>query len=180
MIETRRLRFRPWNEADADTLFKYASDPDVGIRAGWPPHQTVEESLRVIREFFNNDHTWALVLKETGEPIGCMGYLPYGESNIGIGQEDAELGYWIAKPLWNQGLCTEALQAMVDWCFLEKGFQRLWSDFFVDNPASGRVMAKCGFSDTGQTNWLSHLYQGNKKPVKVMRLTREDYRPSQE
>ena len=180
MIETSRLRFRPWNEADAEILFKYASDPEVGTRAGWPPHQSVEESLRVIREFFSNDHTWALELKETGEPIGCMGYYPYGESNIGIGQEDAELGYWIAKPLWNQGLCTEALQAMVDWCFREKGFQTLWSDFFVDNPASGQVMKKCGFADTGQTNWLSHLYQGNKKPVKVMRLTREDYQSSQE
>ena len=39
IIETRRLRFRPWVDADANVLFKYASDPDVGPRAGWPPHQ---------------------------------------------------------------------------------------------------------------------------------------------
>ena len=78
------------------------------------------------------------MLKETGEPIGCMGYYPYGESNIGIGENDAELGYWIAKPYWNQGICTEALRAMIDYCFDKKGFQTLWSDFFVDNPASGR------------------------------------------
>ena len=107
---------------------------------------------------------------ETGEPVGCMGYYAFGESNIDIGEEDAELGYWIARPYWNQGLCTEALRAMVAWCFNVKGFQVLWSDFFVDNPASGRVMEKCGFRDTGEINWCSHLYRGDERPVKVMRL----------
>ena len=55
-----------WQESDADDLFKYASDPDVGERAGWPPHNTKEDSLMVIRDIFSNDHTWALELKETG------------------------------------------------------------------------------------------------------------------
>lgn len=45
-----------------------------------------------------------------------------------------------------------------------------WADFFVDNPASGRVMEKCGFRDTGEVNWLSQLYRGDERPVKVMRL----------
>lgn len=47
---------------------------------------------------------------------------------------------------------------------------RLWADFFVDNPASGRVMEKCGFRDTGEVNWLSQLYRGDERPVNVMRL----------
>jgi RimJ/RimL family protein N-acetyltransferase len=171
-LVTPRLRFRPWLETDADALYRYASDPDVGPRAGWPPHQSVEDSLQVIRNIFSNGHTWALELKETGEPIGCMGYYAHGESNIDIGGNDAELGYWIAKPYWNQGLCTEALQAMIDYCFNEKHFRNLWADFFVDNPASGRVMEKCGFHDTGKINWCSRLYQGNERPVKIMRLNR--------
>ena len=170
MIETNRLRFRPWTEADAEALFKYASDPEVGPRAGWPPHTSVEDSLSVIRTFFSNDHTWALELKENGEPIGCMCYYPYGESNIGIGGNDAELGYWIAKPFWNQGLCTEALRAMIDYCFNKKGFLTLWSDFFVDNPASGHVMEKCGFRETGDTSYCTHLYGGKDRLVKILRL----------
>ena len=169
-METERLILRPWRESDAEALFKYASDPDVGPRAGWPPHKSVGESLEVIRTFFNNDHTWALELKETGEPIGCIGYYTYGESNIKIGENDAELGYWIAKPYWNKGLCTEALRVMIDYCLNVKGFKVLWSDFFVDNPASGRVMEKCGFRDTGEINWCSHLYHAKDRPVKVMRL----------
>lgn len=74
LIETCRLRFRLWADSDAEALFKYASDPDVGPRAGWPPHQSVDESLKVIQDIFSNGHTWALELKATGEPIGCMGY----------------------------------------------------------------------------------------------------------
>ena len=67
MIETKRLLLRPWREADAEELFRLASDPDVGPRAGWPPHKSVEESLEIINTVFNSDHVWALVLKETGK-----------------------------------------------------------------------------------------------------------------
>ena len=81
-IETDRLRFRPWRESDAEDLFRWASDPDIGERAGWPPHKTLDDSLTVIRTIFSNDHTWALELKQSGHVIGCMGYYSYGESNI--------------------------------------------------------------------------------------------------
>ena len=144
MIETDRLILRPWLDSDAEALFRYASDPDVGLRAGWPPHKDIEESRRVIRDIFTNDRTWAVTLRETGEAIGCMGYFIHGESNIPIGEEDAEIGYWIAKPYW--------------------------SDFFIDNPASGRVMEKCGFKDTGEINWCSHLFHGEDRPVHIMKL----------
>ncbi len=169
-MKTDRIKLRPWRERDAEALFKYASDPEVGPRAGWPVHRSVEESLDVIRNIFSNDHTWAIELNETGEAIGCMGYYTSAESNIGIGTDDAEIGYWVGKPYWNKGICTEALRLMIDYCFDVKGFHALWCDYFVDNPASGRVMEKCGFRDTGKINWCSHLYRGDERPVKVMRL----------
>ena len=169
-MKTNRITLRPWQESDAEALFKYASDPDVGPRAGWPVHKSLEESLDVIRNIFTNDHTWAIELNETGEAIGCIGYYPSGESNIGIGEDDAEIGYWVAKPYWNKGICTEALRLMIDYSFNVKGFHTLWCDYFVDNPASGRVMEKCGFQDTGKINWCSQLYQSDERPVKVMRL----------
>ena len=49
MLETERLVLRRWEESDAENLYQYAKDPDVGPIAGWPPHQSVEESLDVIR-----------------------------------------------------------------------------------------------------------------------------------
>ncbi len=49
IMETDRISLRPWQDSDAETLFKYASDPEVGPRASWPPHKSVEESLEIIR-----------------------------------------------------------------------------------------------------------------------------------
>ena len=151
-METERILLRYWQESDAEALFKYASDPDVGPRAGWPAHKSVEESREIIRTFFHNDTTWAIVLKETGEAIGCIGYYTHETSNIPIGENDCEVGYWVGKPFWNQGICTEALKLMLDYCINEKHFENIWADHFTGNPASGRVMEKCGFSDTGMLN----------------------------
>ena len=50
VFETERLVMRPWREDDAESFYKYASDPDVGPAAGWPLHTSVEDSLRVLRE----------------------------------------------------------------------------------------------------------------------------------
>lgn len=185
MLSTERILLRPWRESDAETLYRYASDPDVGPRAGWAPHQSVEESLEIIRTVFHSDHIWAITLTDTDEPIGCIGYMTQGESNIGIGDNDAEVGYWVAKPYWNRGICTEALRLLIGYCWNVKGFDCLWADFFIDNPASRRVMEKCGFVDTGRFNYCSQLYGGDQQPVHVMKLEQhivirperpEDYR----
>ena len=55
-METNRLRFRLWTEEDAEALYELASDSEVGPMAGWPPHQSVEESREVIRTVFASDH----------------------------------------------------------------------------------------------------------------------------
>ena len=47
-METERILLRYWQESNAEALFKYASDPDVGPRAGWPAHNSVEESREII------------------------------------------------------------------------------------------------------------------------------------
>lgn len=169
-METEKIELRYWKESDAEALYKYASDPEVGPRAGWPPHKSVEESLGVIRSFFNSDTIWAIVLKETNEPIGSIGYLIPSQSNIPIGENDCEVGYWVAKPYWNQGICTEALRLMLDYCINEKHFDNIWADFFPSNPASGRVMEKCGFRDTGEFHLCPNLYGGDKEKVRTYKL----------
>jgi len=170
VMETNRLLLRPWRESDAEALFKYASNPDVGPRAGWPPHKTVKESKEIIRTVFHNDTTWAIELKETGEPIGCIGYLPSDGCKIPARDGEPLVGYWIAKPYWNQGICTEALQAMLDHIRNTTDYKSLISGHFIDNPASGRVMEKCGFVATGETYFDETQYQGEGKPIRVLRL----------
>ena len=166
---TDRIRLRPWRESDAEALFKYASDPDVGPRAGWPPHKTEEESLDVIRTVFRNDTTWAIELIASGEAIGAMGYVPCEGNNLPSREGEPLVGYWVGKPFWNQGICTEALRMMIDRIRRTTDIRSLISSHFIDNPASGRVMEKCGFVPTGET-CVDESFAGCDRPMRVLRL----------
>ena len=72
MLETERLILRKWTEADADSLFEYAKDPDVGPIAGWPPHKSVAESLDVIRNVLNGKECYAICEKGSEKAIGAI------------------------------------------------------------------------------------------------------------
>ena len=171
VMETGRIILRPWKDSDADVLFKWASDPDVGPRAGWPPHQSVEESREVIRTVFcDATNTWAIELKETGEAIGAMGFGPSCNCNLPAREGEPLIGYWVAKPYWNRGICTEALGLMIEHIRKTTDIKSLISGHFVDNPASGRVMEKCGFIPTGETVIDETQYMGADRPIRVLRL----------
>lgn len=169
--EGKRVYLRKWKDSDAAALYKYASDLDLGPRAGWPPHQSVEESLDVIRKYFTNDTTWAIVLKESGEIIGCAGFHLAENSNMPLGPDEAEVGYWVAKPYWNQGICTEALGLVIEHCRRLGIYKTLYGEHFTDNSASGRVMEKCGFTDTGRCRTCPGLMVGSEKEVRVLKLS---------
>lgn len=173
VMETNRIWLRTWREDDAESLFRFASDPIVGPRAGWAPHQNVEESREVIRTVFSAEGMWAVVWKKSGEPIGCVGYLTATNSNLKIADDACEVGYWIARPYWNMGICTEALRLVINYCSEKMHFRTLWGTYFPDNPASGRVMEKCGFADTGQEAFCPNLAVGGNRPVKIMKLENE-------
>lgn len=171
VMETDNILLRHWQESDADVLYALASEPEVGERAGWPPHQSREESLEIIRTVFNNPTTWAIVLKETGEVIGAIGYGPSCDCSLPSREGEPTVGYWVGKPYWGMGICTEALRLMIDHIRRTTNIPSLISGHIIDNPASGRVMEKCGFIPTGETAFDSKLYRGAGKPISVLRLT---------
>ena len=88
-----------------------------------------------------------------------------------INQDEAEVGYWIAADYWNQGLCTEALSLVIEHCKRNRNFSALYGEHFIDNPASGRVMEKCGFTDTDIRKNCPKLQYGSGKEVRVLRLS---------
>ena len=105
MMETERLLLRPWQESDAEALYRWASDPEVGPAAGWSPHTSVENSRDIIRTVLAKEGTFAVVPKGgDGGPIGAIGVFP---TEIPEGRGEPELGYWIARPHWGEGLIPE-------------------------------------------------------------------------
>lgn len=73
-LVTDRLILRPFLERDAEALFAQAKDPRIGPAAGWPPHKSPADSLRVIREIFNRPEVYAIVRRDTADPVGAVGF----------------------------------------------------------------------------------------------------------
>ena len=143
ILETKRLILRPWKESDASHLYQHASDPNVGPIAGWPPHTSVENSLEIIRGIFSNPETFAIVLKENALPIGSIS-LKFG-SDLAKKDDEAELGYWVGRSYWGQGIATEAGKEMLRHAFLDLDLNRVWCGYRDGNEMSKRVQEKLGF-----------------------------------
>ena len=144
MIETERLIQRPWQEGDAEALYKYASDPDIGPPAGWPPHTSVENSRDIICHVLAVPETYAVCLKD-GSPIGSVGLKLKGSTDMTDREDECELGYWIGKPFWGQGLIPEASRALLRHAFEDLGMRAVWCGYYEGNEKSKRVQEKLGF-----------------------------------
>lgn len=147
-IETARLTLRAWREDDAAALFRWASDPEVGPRAGWPAHGSEAESLEVIRTVFAVPETYALVVRgrtPADEPVGSVGIKIGQASELARGGREGELGCWVAREFWGRGYVPEALRALVGHAFRDLRLEALWYGFYDGNDRSRRVAEKLGF-----------------------------------
>ena len=144
MLETKRLILRPWQENDAQDLYEYARDPDVGLPAGWLPHTSVDNSRQIIRDILAVPETYAVCLKD-GKAIGSISLMMKGVTRMSDREDECELGYWIGKPFWGQGLIPEASRELLRYAFEELGMRAVWCGYYEGNEKSRRVQEKLGF-----------------------------------
>ena len=169
--ETERLTLRPWTESDAPALYRWASDPEVGPRAGWEPHASVEESARIIREVLAVPESYAIVVRgrePEGEPVGAVGLKFGAASELARDASEAELGYWLARPLWGHGYMPEAGRALLDHAFLDLRLKMVWAGHYEGNLQSRRVMEKLGLTET-------HARDAGGRTEHVLRITNEEW-----
>lgn len=178
VFETERLILRPWEESDAWDLYEYAKDERIGPAAGWPVHTSVENSRKIIKVILSAPETYAVCLKEDGRPIGSVGLMVGSQSNIGLPDTEAEIGYWIGVPFWGRGLIPEAVREIIRYAFEDLGLETLWCGYFEGNDKSRRVQEKCGFT-YHHTNKDSHWEKMDDiRTEHISRLTREDWADS--
>lgn len=144
-LQTERLILRPWLSTDAEDLYEYAKNQEVGPIAGWPVHTSVENSLEIIKNVLAVPETYAVCLKSDNKAIGSIGLMIGEKSNLNISGEEAEIGYWIGVPFWGQGLIPEAVRELMRYAFHERNMKKLWCGYFDGNEKSKRVQEKCGF-----------------------------------
>ena len=141
-LETERLVLRNWQDGDAEELFLAAKNPNVGPMCGWDPHKDVSESLFSIRNILNSENCFALVLKETGKPVGSIELMTGEKSRLSASDSEAELGYWLAVPWWGKGIMTEAVRAICREAFRAFDIVRIYAEPFARNTGSCRVLEK--------------------------------------
>ena len=144
ILETPRLILRPWEQTDAESLYLYAKDPDIGPPAGWPPHTSVENSLEIIQKVFCAPETYAVCTKDS-KAIGSIGLKLKGSTDMTDREDECELGYWIGKPFWGQGLIPEAAKELLRYAFEDLGMRAVWCGYYEGNEKSRRVQEKLGF-----------------------------------
>ena len=172
ILVTNRLILRPWCDDDAPDLYIYASDPDIGPPAGWPPHTSVENSLEIIRTVLSAPETYAVCLKESGKPIGSIGF---HRNDLAEADDEYELGYWIGKPFWGRGLIPEASREMLRYAFEDLKMNRIWCGYYDGNEKSRRVQEKLGFVYHHTTEGIEVRLLGEIRTGHAMLLAREDW-----
>ena len=172
MIETERLLLRPWCEADAEALYEYAKDPDVGPPAGWPPHTSVENSRQLIKNVLSAPETYAVCLKN-GKAIGSVGLKLKGSTDMTDREDECELGYWIGKPFWGQGLIPEASRALLAYAFEKLGMRAVWCGYYEGNEKSKKVQQKLGFQYQYTTEGLEVTLMNELRTGHTNLMTKE-------
>jgi [ribosomal protein S5]-alanine N-acetyltransferase len=146
-LNTSRLHLRPPVEQDADAIISIAGDREVARRLARVPHPYTDADVRF---FFDhvvpNEPTWAILWRQTSQLIGMIGLAPAPDGR------SAELGYYISRDHWGRGVATEAALAITMIGFESFGYLKLTAGYHADNPASGRVLAKLGFTIVGTSN----------------------------
>lgn len=174
-IETPRLLLRRFSAGDADDMFaNWANDPVVTRFLLWDAHADISVTRAILAQWeaaYADPRTyhWAIVLKETGEPIGTISLMHFDEQN-----QKAAAGYCIGRRWWGMGIMTEALRAVLGFAFETVGLNRVEANHDVQNPASGDVMRKAGMQYEGHfRQWKFH--KGKFCDYEFYGILRDDY-----
>lgn len=152
VAETERLIIRDFEESDWRAVHVFRSDPEVARYMDFVP-ETEEQAQEFVKNcIFHNQqeprfsHNCAIVLKDTQQVIGWIGFGHPSDKSKG----DRDFGYALNRAFWNRGYMTEALRAVLAYCFEVEGVQSVFGECYAANAASARVMEKVGMRCIGE------------------------------
>ncbi|WP_188911991.1 GNAT family N-acetyltransferase [Salinarimonas ramus] len=172
-LETRRLWLRWPRHSDAASIARLAGEREVAemtarIPHPYPPDLAAPYVLETRRAAMEGA-SLRLAMAPKAQPTRLLGMIGIEPGAAG----EAEIGYWLGRPFWGQGLATEAARAMIDAFFAFTDGEALAASVRVGNPASRRVLEKSGFVFEGP-GFRNSTLRGSF-PVDTFRLTRRDW-----
>ena len=176
VLDTPRLRLRALTMRDERDMYRYASDPEVSRHVLWEAHRSPRDTRAALRGALRQYRTgrpasFAIERRSDRRMIGTIGFMW-----INCEHRSGEVGYSLARDCWNQGYATEALRAVLRFGFDELHLNRIEAQHEIDNPASGRVMEKCGMRCEG-TLRARVQNKGRFSDVKLYAMLRGDPTP---
>jgi RimJ/RimL family protein N-acetyltransferase len=143
VLETERLVLRAPRLEDAKAVAQLANDRRIAENTARIPHPyALADAENFIASVNRADGEIAFLITREGVVLGACG--------IGMSEREApDLGYWLGVAFWGHGYATEAVRAVIDHAFADLGYDALGAGARVTNPASRRVLEKCGFQWTG-------------------------------
>ena len=174
-FETDRLILRPWTESDAESLYEYAKNPEVGPIAGWPVHTSLENSKEIIRDVLSGEEVYAVCLKEDNRAIGSIGLIKPEQSHTNAATDEIEVGYWIGVPFWGRGLIPEALRRIQEHVFNDLGCSAMWCGYYEGNEKSRRCQEKCGFVFHHTEENKPCVLMGDIRTEHFSKITKEEW-----
>lgn len=165
-LVTDRLLLRRPKDGDVDAIVSIVGEWEVARRLARVPHPYgPADAVFFLEQVVPAEWVWAITLKGSDKLVGVVGLTP-DES-----EGTAELGYWLSTAQWGRGIATEAGKAALSYGFEILGLPYITSGFFEENPASGRVLEKLGFVETGRA-MRPCLAAGSEVPSVEVRLPR--------
>lgn len=162
---------------DVESFYLMCANPEVGPGAGWKPHESLEESQKILEKWINEDGgdiIFAIEEKGTGSLAGSIGL--HKDTHRAFSAGCRMIGYCIAKEQWGKGFATEAANAVMDYAFQKLRVKMLTIDHYVENKGSRRVIEKCGFRYEGTLRRALQVYDGSYKDTCFYSMTAAEYR----
>jgi len=143
-IVTPTSILREWRASDAKAIVKHANNIRIAsmMRDAFPSPYTHEDARRFIAMATEHTPDLFLAIDTGGETVGGIGVHVLND----VKQRSAEIGYWLSERYWGRGIVTDAVRAVVPLAFRQYNIVRLQAGIFSNNPASMRVLEKCGFA----------------------------------
>lgn len=152
------ILLRDMRLADAPAIARHADDPGVAahMRDRFPQPYVEADAVGFINDVSRGPAEYAFTIEIDGEAAGVIGLMP-GQD---VYRYSAEIGYWIGREFWGRGVMTKVVAAFVPWVRAEYLFVRLFAGVFDSNPASARVLEKCGF--VREATLKRHIFKNDK------------------
>ncbi|MDX9692469.1 MAG: GNAT family N-acetyltransferase [Acholeplasmataceae bacterium] len=171
-LETKRLILRALTMNDLEAFFNYCKKETIGPNAGWKPHETIEESLRILSMMMSENEVWGIELKDNKTLIGTVGLHVRNFDNAMANQK--EMGYVLDDTYWGQGLMTEAVTSVLDYAFDELELDHVLCGHALSNARSKRVIEKNKFLYTH--NETRDHFDGTKIEIAMYTLNKDLWR----